>query len=222
MNASRINPFSHEIDLSTTTCIKEFNNAIIGLDDKENYDGIQYSITKHLQAIKDQEAKYGSSNNVALIETTPRVHLSVHNYSGCITKQMIETESQAIWSIVNDANIQHCICSNMMLLFHCTSITDKSWNAIKKHKHHWGKEGGGDVPTFIWYLYNYSKVTKSAIFNIIRKVNIFRSEHEGHYIMNINNWFEARQDEIEKAGGKNDQLLIVLFRAYLTVPVSEF
>ena len=53
-------------------------------------------------------------------------------------------------------------------------------------------------------------------------MNIFRSEHEGHDIMNINNWFEACQDEIEKAGGQNDQLLIMLFRTYLTVPVSEF
>ena len=92
----------------------------------------------------------------------------------------------------------------------------------KKHKHHWEKEGGGDGPTFIWYLYNASKGTKSAIFNIIGKMNIFRSEHEGHDIMKINNWFEARQDEIEKSGGQNDQLLIMLFRTYLTVPVSEF
>ena len=53
-------------------------------------------------------------------------------------------------------------------------------------------------------------------------MNIFRSEHEGRDIMKINNWFEARQDEIEKAGGKNDQLLIMLFRTYLTVLVSEF
>ena len=40
--------------------------------------------------------------------------------------------------------------------------------------------------------------------------------------MKINHWFEARQDEIEKSGGQNDQLLIMLFRTYLTVPVSEF
>ena len=52
-------------------------------------------------------------------------------------------------------------------------------------------------------------------------MNIFRSEHEGHDIMNINTWFEARQNEIEKARGQNDQLLIMLFRTYLTVPVSE-
>ena len=62
---------------------------------------------------------------------------------------------------------------------------------------------------------------KSAIFNITIKINIFCSEHEGHDIMKINNWFEARQDEIEKSGGQNDQLLIVLFGAYLTVQVSE-
>ena len=59
MNASRINPLFRDIDLSTTTGIKTFNNAIIGLDDKEKYDGIQYSITKHLQSGKDQGAKYG-------------------------------------------------------------------------------------------------------------------------------------------------------------------
>ena len=53
-------------------------------------------------------------------------------------------------------------------------------------------------------------------------MDIFRSEHEGHDIMKINNWFEARQDDIEKTGGQNDQLLIIFFRAYLTVPVSEF
>ena len=40
--------------------------------------------------------------------------------------------------------------------------------------------------------------------------------------MNINNWFEARQDEIEKSEGQNDQLLIMLFRTYLTLPVSGF
>ena len=40
--------------------------------------------------------------------------------------------------------------------------------------------------------------------------------------MKINNWFEANQDEIEKAGGKNDQLLIIILRTYLTVPESEF
>ena len=40
--------------------------------------------------------------------------------------------------------------------------------------------------------------------------------------MKINNWFEARQYEIEKAGGKNYQLLIMLLRTYLKVPVSEF
>ena len=71
MNASSINPFFHEIDLSTTTGIKTFNNAIIGLDDKEKYDGIQDSTTKHLQAGKYQGEKYGWSNNVTLIETTP-------------------------------------------------------------------------------------------------------------------------------------------------------
>ena len=66
------------------------------------------------------------------------------------------------------------------------------------------------------------KIRKSGIFNIIVKMDIFRSEHEGHDIMKINNWFEARQDDIEKTGGQNDQLLIIFFRAYLTVPVSEF
>ena len=55
--------------------------------------------------------------------------------------------------------------------------------------------------TFIWYLYNASKGTKSAIFNIIRKMNIFRSEYEGHDIMKINNLIEARQDEIENMEG---------------------
>ena len=40
--------------------------------------------------------------------------------------------------------------------------------------------------------------------------------------MKINTWFEAHQDEIEKAGGQNNQLLIMLFRTCLTVPVSEF
>ena len=53
-------------------------------------------------------------------------------------------------------------------------------------------------------------------------MNIFISEHEGHDIMKINNLFEARQYEIEMAGGENDQLLIMLFQTYLTVPVSEF
>ena len=104
---------------------------------------------------------------------------------------MIKTASPAIWTIVNNANIQHCIRSNMMHLFHRTSITDKAWNAIKKHENHWEIEGGGDVPTFIWYLYNVTKGTKSAIFNIIGKMNIFFSEHEGHDIMKINTWFEA-------------------------------
>ena len=220
MNSSRINPFFHEIDLSTTTGIKTFNNAINGLDDEENYDGIQDSITKHLKSGKDQGEKYGWSNNVAMIKTNPGVHLSVYDYPSLITNQMVETASQSIWKIVNNANIQYFICSNMMYLFHRTFITDKAWDSIKKNKHHWGKKGGGDGPVFIWYLYNASKVTKSMIFNIIRKMNIFRSDHEGHDIMRINNWFEARQDEIEKSVGQNNQLLIVLFRTYITVPVS--
>ena len=53
-------------------------------------------------------------------------------------------------------------------------------------------------------------------------MNIFRSEHEGQDILKINCCFEARQDEIEKAGGQSDQILIMLFRTYLIVPVSEF
>ena len=109
MNASIIDSFFRDIDLSTTTGIKTFNNAIIGLDDKDKYDGIQDSITKHIQAGKDQGAKYGCSNNVALIKTTPGVHLSVYDYPGLITKQMIETACQEIWTILNDANIQYCI-----------------------------------------------------------------------------------------------------------------
>ena len=75
MNISSINPFFHKIDLPTTTGIKTFNNAIIGLNDEEKYDGIQDSITKHLQYGKDQGEKCGWSNNVAMIETTPGVHL---------------------------------------------------------------------------------------------------------------------------------------------------
>ena len=78
----------------------------------------------------------------------------------------------------------------MMYLLYCTSTTDKSWNGIKKHKNHWGKYGVGDRPTFIWYLCNASKGTKRAIFNIIGKMNIFRSEYEGHEIMKTNHWFE--------------------------------
>ena len=139
MNASRINPFFHKIDLSKTTGIKKSNNAIMGLDDEEKYVSIQDSIKKHIQADKYQGAKYGWSNNVTLIKTTPGVHLSVYDYPGLITNQMIETASQALWTIVNDTNIQHCIRSNMMYLFHRTSITDKAWNTIKKHKHHWEK-----------------------------------------------------------------------------------
>ena len=96
MNASSINPFFHEIDLSTTTGIKTFNNAIIGLYDKEKYDSIQDSITKHLQSGKDQGEKYGWSNNIAMIETTPGVHISVYDYPGLITKQMVDTASQEI------------------------------------------------------------------------------------------------------------------------------
>ena len=90
---------------------------------------------------------------------------------------MIDTASQAIWMIVNDANIQHCIRANMIYLFHCTSITDKSWNTIKNYKNHLVKDGGRDGPTLIWYLYNASKETKNAIFNIIGKMNIFCSEN---------------------------------------------
>ena len=169
MDASNINPFFHKIDQSTTTGIKTFNNAIIGLNDKERYDGIQDSITKHLQAGKDQGEKYGWSNNVVMINMTPGVYLSVYEYPGLITKKMVETESQAIWTIMNDSSIHHFICLNMMYLFYCTYITDKAWNEIKKHKHRWEKEGGGDRPTFISYLYNVSKRTKSVIFNIIEK-----------------------------------------------------
>ena len=79
-----------------------------------------------------------------------------------------------------------------MYLFHRTSIIDKAWNAIKNYKNHWEREGVGVGLTCDWYLYNASKGTKSAIFNIIGKMNIFRSEHEVHDIMKINNWFEAR------------------------------
>ena len=53
MDASIINPFFHKIDLLTTTGIKTFNNAIIGFDDEERYDGIQDRITKHVQDGKD-------------------------------------------------------------------------------------------------------------------------------------------------------------------------
>ena len=59
MNASSINPLFNEVDLSTTTGIKTFKKAIISLDDDDTYDGIQDSITKHLQAVKDQRANYG-------------------------------------------------------------------------------------------------------------------------------------------------------------------
>ena len=48
MNASSINPFIHGIDLSKTTGIKTFSNAIIGLDDWKKYDDIQERITMHL------------------------------------------------------------------------------------------------------------------------------------------------------------------------------
>ena len=73
MNASRINLFFQDIDLQTTTGIKTFNSTIIGLDDEEKYEGIQDSITKHLQAGKDQGEKYGWPNNLAMIETTPEL-----------------------------------------------------------------------------------------------------------------------------------------------------
>ena len=53
-------------------------------------------------------------------------------------------------------------------------------------------------------------------------MNIFRSEHEGRNILKIKNWFEAHQDEIEKSRGQNDQLLIMIFWTYLTIPVSGF
>ena len=96
MDASSINPFFHEINLLTTTGIKTFNNAIIGLDDEEKYDGIQDSITKNLQSGKDQGAKYGWSNNVEIIEMTTGGHISVYYYPGLITKQMVDTESQSI------------------------------------------------------------------------------------------------------------------------------
>ena len=45
INVSSINPFFHEIYLSTTTGIKTFKNVIIGLDDEDKYEGIQDSIT---------------------------------------------------------------------------------------------------------------------------------------------------------------------------------
>ena len=94
MDASSINLFFHKTDLSKTTGIKTCNNATIGLDEKERYGGIQDSITKNLQAGKYQGAKYGSSKNVAMIETTPGVHLSVYDYPGLITNQMVDTASQ--------------------------------------------------------------------------------------------------------------------------------
>ena len=71
MNASSINPFFQKIDLSSTTYIKTFNNTIIGFYDKERYDSIQDSMTKHIQAGKDQGAKYGWSINIVMIEMTP-------------------------------------------------------------------------------------------------------------------------------------------------------
>ena len=59
MKTSRIISFFLEINMSTTIGINTFNNKIIGLDDKEKYDSIQDSITKHLQASKDQVENYG-------------------------------------------------------------------------------------------------------------------------------------------------------------------
>ena len=109
------------------------------MDDKEEYDVIQDRITKHLQAGKYQRAKYGWPKNVALIKTTPGVHILVYDYPGLIIKQMIDTASQAIWTILNDVNIQHCIRVNIMYLFHRTSITDKAWNAIRKVQEPLGK-----------------------------------------------------------------------------------
>ena len=109
MDASSINPFFHEIYLSKTTGIKTFNNAIIGLGDNKRYDGIQDSTTNHIQSGKDQGANYGWSNNVAIIETTLGVHISVYDYPGLITNKMVETVSQVIWTILNDAKIQYCI-----------------------------------------------------------------------------------------------------------------
>ena len=40
--------------------------------------------------------------------------------------------------------------------------------------------------------------------------------------MKINNWFEARQYDIEKVGGKNDQLLVMFSWNHFKVLVSEF
>ena len=77
MNASSINLFIRNIDLSKTMGIKTLNNTIIGLDDKEKNDGIQDSITKHLQAGKYQGGKYGWSSNVDLIQKNPGGHLLV-------------------------------------------------------------------------------------------------------------------------------------------------
>ena len=206
MEASRIYHFFHKINLSTTTGIKTFYNALIGLDDEERYNVIQDSITKHIQAGKYQGSKYGRWYNIAIIETSPRVHLSVYDYPGLITKQIVETASQAIWTIVNDANIQHCIRSKMMCLYHRTSTTDKALNAIKNQKLRWEKEGNGYGLAFICYLYNTSKGTNSSILNIIGKMNIFLSEHEGHDITKINNWFESCQYDIEKNGRQKDHI----------------
>ena len=55
MNASIIILFFHKIDLSTTTGIKTFNNAIIGLDDNEKYYGIQDRITNIFKPVNIRE-----------------------------------------------------------------------------------------------------------------------------------------------------------------------
>ena len=41
------------------TGIKTFNNAIVGLNDDEKYEGIQDNTTKHIQAGRYQGEKYG-------------------------------------------------------------------------------------------------------------------------------------------------------------------
>ena len=87
-----------------------------------------------------------------MIETTPGVHISVYDYPGLITKQMVGTASQEIWTIVNNANIQHWICSNTMYLLHRTFILDKVWNTIKNHKHNWEKKAAEmDQNLFVTY-----------------------------------------------------------------------
>ena len=221
MTPGQANAGNH-IDYTTATGIKLWNEATAPLPNKFTADGVD--VNQFSEAMLERANKSGWTNQIADIINIPddgNVSRNLLTEYGRLTINNIKTYGS------NYINTQSRQAQNDMQMYHCikNSLTDAAEKSIlsERDKYHNHNQPSGPLL--------YKLLMQKAIIDTIATESLFRENltNLDSYMSSVksdikvfNEYVKLNYEGLRARGGKCDDIMIHLFKAYLAVSDKRF